>query len=64
MSKIKSSPIVSYDSRLSVVVPVTLHDEITKAARSSLQPINAWVRGACLERPRREGVAPVPQEAA
>jgi predicted HicB family RNase H-like nuclease len=57
-------PVPVYSERLNVVVPSPLHDAITTAAHSSMQSVNSFVRGAVLERLRREGFAPSPGKAA
>jgi hypothetical protein len=53
-------PVPVYSERLNVVVRTPLHDAITTAAHASLQSVNSFVRGACIERLRREGFAPCP----
>jgi predicted HicB family RNase H-like nuclease len=63
MPKIGSSP-VAYDTTLHVLVPAPLRTAIVMAADAHMQSVNSFVRGAVLERLRREGFSPGPKEAA
>ena len=45
-----------YDRRLSVLATQPLTTAIATAAHASMQSVNAYVRGACLDRLRRDGL--------
>ena len=63
MPKIGSSP-VEYTATLHILVPQPLRTAVVEAADASMTSVNAFVRGALLERLRREGFAPSDGKAA
>lgn len=45
----RNAPEVSYERRMSFVMPPSLADAVTEAAQAKLMSINSWLRQACLE---------------
>jgi predicted HicB family RNase H-like nuclease len=53
-----------YSETLHIMVPQRLRTAVVMAADSSMTSVNAFVRGALIERLRREGFSTTPEEAA